>query len=92
MVKELIGVCRHCNIFILNGRSKSDHNGECTCKQTNVVDYCITNVKFLRYVPDVKILPCSVFLSDVHNPVEVSLSFNEGETTSRPILFAPVGA
>ena len=25
--KRLVDVCRHCNIFILNGRSKSDHNG-----------------------------------------------------------------
>ena len=25
--KRLIDGCRHCNIFILNGRSKSDHNG-----------------------------------------------------------------
>ena len=78
--KRLMNVCRHCNIFILNGRSKSDHNGECTCKQTSVVDYCITNVEFLRYVEDFKILPYSAFLSDVHNPVEVSLSLGEGET------------
>ena len=26
-----------------------------------------------------------MFLSDVHNPVEVSLSLNEGDTTTRPI-------
>ena len=78
--KRLMIVCRHCNIFILNGRSKSDHNGECTCKQTSVVDYCITNVEFLRYVEDFKILPYSAFLSDVHNSVEVSLSLGEGET------------
>ena len=59
--KRLIDVCRHCNIFILNGRSKSDYNGKCTCKQTSVVDYCISNVDFLRYVQDVKILPYSMF-------------------------------
>ena len=26
-----------------------------------------------------------MFLSDVHNPVEVSLSFNKGATTTKPI-------
>ena len=43
------------------------------------------NVHFLRYVQDVKILPYSLFLSDVHNPVEVSISLVKGETTTRPI-------
>ena len=69
MVKDFcLDVCRLCNSFILNSRSKSDYNEECTGKQTSVADYCISNVDFLRYVQDVNILPYSVVLSDVHNP------------------------
>ena len=73
--KKLIEVCKHCNIIILNGRSESDQKGECTCKNISVVDYCISNINCLRYIHDVKILSFSQFLSDVHNPIEVSLVF-----------------
>lgn len=79
--KKLIDICKHCNIIILNGRSMGDQNGEFTCKQSSVVDYCITNTEFLRYVHNVRILPFSSFLSDVHNPIEIVLALERQHST-----------
>ena len=79
--KKLIGICKHCNIMILKGRSMGDQNGEFTCKQSSVVDYCISNTEFLRYVHNVRILPFSSFLSDVHNPIEIVLALERQHST-----------
>ena len=35
--RKLLDVCKHCNIFILNGRSQDDIIGDFTCKQTSEV-------------------------------------------------------
>lgn len=79
--KRLVEVCKHCNMIILNGRSSSDQEGEFTCKKTSVVDYCISNTEFLKHVQDLRILPFSPFLSDVHNPIEVLLALGNQDNT-----------
>lgn len=42
--------------------------------QENIVDYCISNTYFLRYVQVLRIISFSSFLSDVHNPIEILLA------------------
>lgn len=84
--KKLINICKNCNIFILNGRSKHDKNGAYTCKSSSVVDYCIASVSFIKHVSEMRVLPFSQLLSDVHNPIQVILSsiksINTGLCTS----------
>ena len=38
---QLIEFCKMNNFYILNGRSKSDLNGDLTCRNASVVSYCI---------------------------------------------------
>jgi hypothetical protein len=40
----LLDFCKGNNMFILNGRLNGDKDGNFTCKGTNVVDYCISNL------------------------------------------------
>jgi hypothetical protein len=65
------------NLYILNGRVGNDRlNGQTTCKNTSVVDYCIGNLNFLSVVNDFSVLPFSSILSDVHNPISVCLKIH----------------
>jgi hypothetical protein len=63
-------------MFILNGRLNGDKDGNCTCKGTNVVDYCISNVHFLNKFHRLKVLEFSSLLSDVHCPLSITLHGN----------------
>ena len=75
--KKLLDLCKHCNIFILNGRAGTDKEiGKLTCKNTSIVDYCIGNLEFLKLVSEFLILDYSTILSDVHNPLAVCLCTN----------------
>ena len=83
-------LCKHCNIFILNGRGNTDIEGEFTCKNCSVVDYCIANINFIKHVSEMCIHPFSALYSDVHNPIVVTmklqpildLNFSQTKTTS----------
>lgn len=79
--KKFVEVCKHCNMIIFNGRSSSDQEGEFTCKKISVIDYCISNTEFLKHVQDLRILPFSPFLSNVHNPIEILLALGNQDNT-----------
>jgi exonuclease III len=72
--KRLLNMCRHLGIYILNGRVGCDKNiGHVTCRDKSVVDYVIASADIFQYVSDFCILPFDPMLSDVHNPISLTL-------------------
>lgn len=70
---QLLEFCKNNNLFILNGRVNGDKVGMLTCKQTSVVDYCISSVDFLPFIYFLHVLDFSSLYSDVHCPISLSL-------------------
>ena len=70
---QLLEFCKMNNFYILNGRSKSDHNGDLTCRNASVVDYCICSSNLLPILLDFEIKEFSSLLSDVHSPLMVTM-------------------
>ena len=52
----LLDFCKGNNVFIMNGRLGKDQIGNLTCRNTSVVDYCLSNVHFLERLVDLEIL------------------------------------
>ena len=51
--KQLIEMCRNCDMYIVNGRTRGDIPGKLTCLQStgrSTVDYVIAHTKLLQYV------------------------------------------
>jgi hypothetical protein len=63
-------------MLILNGRLNGNKDGNFTCKGTNVVDYCISNVNLLNTFHCLKVLEFSSLLFDVHFPLSITLHGN----------------
>ena len=73
--KKLLDFCKGNNLFIVNGRIGDDRNkGRLTCKNASIVDYCISSVCLLKYFSNFAVLDFSHFYSDVHCPLEISMS------------------
>ena len=70
---QLLDFCKGNNLFIMNGRSKSDKEGKLTCRNASVVDYCISNSTFLQYLSDFQVMDFSCLYSDVHSPLIVTI-------------------
>ena len=47
--------------------------GNLTCRNTSVVDYCLSNVNVLERLVDLEILEFSTLFSDVHTPFTLTL-------------------
>lgn len=79
----LLQFCKHTNLFILNGRVGQDKLvGATTCKDVSVIDYCIGNYNFMSLASDFVVLPFSKLLSDIHNPITVTLNVSLNNTKS----------
>ena len=76
---RLLELCKCNDLFIVNGRIGGDKNiGKLTCKNSNIVDYVISSVDFLKCIVDMDVLEFSTLYSDVHSPI----SFDKIQTTS----------
>ena len=56
-----------------NGKGEDRHVGKFTCKNSNVVDYCIGTSSLLGLVDDFCVLEFSSLFSDVHCPLSITL-------------------
>ena len=70
---QLLELCKGNNLFILNGRIGSDRDGNLTCRKSSTVDYCLSNVNFMKNFKDLKIIDFSSLYSDVHCPLAIKL-------------------
>jgi hypothetical protein len=73
--KFFLDFCKGNKLFIVNGRIGDDRNkGKLTCKNASIVYYCISSVCLLKYFSNFAVLYLSHFYSDVHCPLEISMS------------------
>ena len=66
---QLLEFCRMNHFYIINGRSKGDAEGNLTCRNASVVDYCICSSSLLPALKDFVVKDFSALLSDVHCPI-----------------------
>lgn len=73
---KLIDFCKRNNFYILNGRLGKEHQyGRTTCRNASCIDYFISNNSMFEYLYDMSVDDFCPLLSDVHNPVLLTLSF-----------------
>ena len=76
---RLTEFCRDNSIYILNGRTKGNSDTRNTCKNVSTVDYFLVSPEMFKYVDSLTVSDFCELLSDVHNPV--SLTLNISHTT-----------
>lgn len=78
----------HANdMFILNGRTNGDLNGNCTCKNVSSVDYFICTSDMFKFVDSLTVHDFCPMYSDVHCPISLLLDFcNKPLNESTPKL------
>ena len=80
---KLIELCKMHDLFICNGRCGDDRDiGHFTCKNASVVDYSVMSAELFEYVANFEVDIFDPFLSDVHNPICLSLSLNSRHSMS----------
>lgn len=80
--RRLLDVCISTDMFILNGRSKEDPEGEFTRVENghkSTIDYCLCSVSAFRYVDTFVIGKLSP--DSDHRPINVTLNCSAEETT-----------
>jgi hypothetical protein len=89
--RQLISVCKNTGLIIANGRIGSDaQNGSFTCKESSVIDYCITSTSLLPIVTDFKVEPFNECYSDVHNAISVMVKINSKSKSNESGYITPV--
>ena len=76
----LFDMFRGNDLFILNCRIKDDTEGNYTCKNVSVVDYCNSNIYFIGNVKTVTVLDFSSLFSDVHCPLPICITCNDNRS------------
>ena len=59
----------------MNGRLSNNREGNVTCRNASLVDYCLSNVNFLQNIIDLDVLEFSSLFSNVPSAIVVSLRF-----------------
>ena len=80
----LLSFCKSTNFRIVNGRIGRDKClGLSTCHKTenpSVIDYLIVSEDMLPYISDFKVEMFDNNISDVHSPIEFTISYDEKST------------
>jgi hypothetical protein len=76
------------NIFVMNDRLQNDLEGNLTCRNARLVDYCLYNVNFLQNIIDLDVLEFPSLYSDFHSVIVVSLRcmFDENQNDENQIV------
>ena len=88
---RLIDLCKSMKFNILNGRTKSDLDGNLTCFKGNngsTIDYAVVSDSFLPYVVDFRIDCYDACYSDVHAPICLSVSSIESDKVPGDVYIA----
>ena len=84
----LLSFCKSTNFRIVNGRIGRDKGlGLSTCHKTenpSVIDYLIVSEDMLPYISDFNVEMFDNNISDVHSPIEFTISYNENLPSSAP--------
>ena len=72
---RLLELCKSHSIYILNGRLGKDSGvGEFTSSESTVIDYAIGSLPLFKCVSDFYVAPFDALLSDVHNPICLTIT------------------
>jgi hypothetical protein len=63
------------NLYILNGRTTGNTNGNLTCKNSSTVDYFVCSSNLFTSVHNMFVLDFCDMCSDVHNPISLRFNF-----------------
>ena len=55
----------------MNGRCNGDKGSKFSCKNTSVVDYCISSKNMIQYIEEFAIHEFKDLLSDIHCPMSL---------------------
>ena len=80
--RELLEICKNIDVSILNGRTRGDLFGKCTCFRWNgysVVDYALCSATLLKNIVSFQVHDPLLWLSD-HCPIEVTIDVNVGNS------------
>ena len=69
---NILDLCINTQSVICNGRF-GPKSSKCTTIHSTTVDYGICSLEFLKYIKSMQILDFNNCLSDVHNPLEITL-------------------
>jgi len=73
---RFIDFLQYNNLYILNGRTGGDKIGSLTCKGSSAVDYFICSPNVFKLISSLNVHDFYPLLSDAHNPISLTLSFN----------------
>ena len=68
-------MCKNNNIFIVNGRIRSDLYGKPTCKESSLIDYFIVASDLFPLISDFEVLDFDPLCSDIHCRLHVSIDY-----------------
>ena len=71
---RLTEFCRDNSIYILNGRTNGNSYMCNTCRNVSTVDYFLVSPEMFKYVDNLTVSDFCELLSDVHNPISLSLN------------------
>ena len=69
---NILDMCINTQLVICNGRFRST-SSECTTIHNTTVDYAICSLDFLKYIKTMRIIDFNNCLSDIHNPIEITM-------------------
>ncbi|CAG2251894.1 unnamed protein product [Mytilus edulis] len=85
--KRLLDLCKGNNLFIVNGRIGDDRQyGKLTCRNSSIVDYCISSVELLKYFTNFHVLDFCTLYSDVHSPLQITLASTKQDVVNNQCL------
>ena len=80
---RLTEFCRDNSIYILNGRKNGNSDICNTCKNVSTVDYFLVSPEMLKYVDNLTVSDFCELLSDVHNPISLTLNISHTLQSAR---------
>ncbi len=70
---SLVNLCSSTNLYIINGRTSGDTEGDYTFKSTSTLDYFICSFDLVDIIKCFNVLPFNPLFSDGHSPISMEL-------------------
>ena len=80
--RRLLDICKHNNLYILNGRVGSDNQtGQFTFRDTSVIDYSLASASLLSLIDHFEVIDLDRLYSDGHSLISTHLVKNDAIIT-----------
>jgi hypothetical protein len=71
---QLIELCRSNNIFVVNGRFKTERPANLTFRNKSIIDYIMASIDAFKLISDFNVIETDTLFSDGHNGLYWTLS------------------